>query len=384
MTAKSGGLLARHTLVVELIRSDWATRLDHKIFAEIVERYMEAHGNARVSLRFLERATKATRTNIIAALRRLLDRQAILIVREGLGTRPTEYGLNFAFTSSGIAHDTAEVAKASGIADDTAGGIAGDTSKGSSGIADDTESLLRKPVTITGFTERDLDPAAHTAPLPSFPAGAEVAVSAGGFESLWIAYSHRQKKTEARAAYKKLNPDTEMQARLVEAATAWRTRWEEQGNPQAARYTLAKWLEREEFECDPPAGYKAKAPKARNDNRPAKVDKPAPAKPDFTVLPDRAAICTIVKVNDGSDEYGERFLEIFFETEGGEKFEEYITYESPDPEDQRRGQANLRHLADVVGIGDLSEPDDLLGGVAELMVSQTGYVKSVGAVKRAA
>jgi hypothetical protein len=147
---KNDGLLAKHILLVEIIRTTWATKLDHKIAAEILERYMSKHGNARVSLRYLERATLSTRTNIIASLARLTVAGAFTIIREGKGTRPTEYKPNFTFssgitddTSSGIVDDTTS----SGFADDTSSGPVDNTSKASRGIAGNTKYHLHNPPT---------------------------------------------------------------------------------------------------------------------------------------------------------------------------------------------------------------------------------------------
>jgi hypothetical protein len=139
---KNDGLLAKHILLVEIIRTTWATKLDHKIAAEILERYMTKHGNARVSLRYLERATQATRSNIIASLARLTTGGVFTIIREGKGTRPTEYEPNFRF-SRGIVDDTTS----RGVAGNTSSGPVDDTSKGSSGIAGNTEYHLHNPPT---------------------------------------------------------------------------------------------------------------------------------------------------------------------------------------------------------------------------------------------
>ena len=63
MSDKPDGLLAKHMLLLMVIRTDWATKLDHKVMAELIERYVSRHGNARASLRYLEKATNATRAN---------------------------------------------------------------------------------------------------------------------------------------------------------------------------------------------------------------------------------------------------------------------------------------------------------------------------------
>ncbi len=177
MSDKPDGLLAKHMLLLMVIRTDWATKLDHKVMAELIERYVSRHGNARASLRYLEKATNATRANVVASLRRLADNRAIELVREGQGTRPSEYRPNFSFSSgiagdtssSGIAHDT--TMESSGIAGSTPSGSVGDTSNRSSGIAGNTESLLLVPVT-TRDKVRDTSAAGTGSGLSAAPARA--------------------------------------------------------------------------------------------------------------------------------------------------------------------------------------------------------------------
>ena len=119
-------LLKQYKLLGAVNLAPWATRLDHKVAYVVIDRYFAKFGNSRASLRYLEVATGATRPNIIESLRRIIDNGVFSIVRQGIGTRPTEYGLNFDFASKaprGIAGDTST----SGIADDTSTGIADDT-----------------------------------------------------------------------------------------------------------------------------------------------------------------------------------------------------------------------------------------------------------------
>jgi hypothetical protein len=96
-TGKIGGLLDQYKLLCAVIGSDWATRLDHKVASIVIDRYRHKHGNGRASLLYLHRATGATCQNVIASLRRLTSHSVINVARRGIGTRPTEYGLNFEF-----------------------------------------------------------------------------------------------------------------------------------------------------------------------------------------------------------------------------------------------------------------------------------------------
>lgn len=121
-------------------------------------------------------------------------------------------------------------------------------------------------------TEREIECAAPLAPPPT--AGLSAAAAAGTaqdtnlepFEELWRTYDFRQKKKEARAEYAKLSPDAVLHATMLEAAAAWQASWAAQNKPDAPRYTLAKWIEREDYECSPPTAFKAKERKAKKDN----------------------------------------------------------------------------------------------------------------------
>jgi hypothetical protein len=93
-------LLKQYKLLRAVIDSPWATRLDIKIACHVIDRYFARHGNARASLRYLERATGSMRTNIIESLRRIIAKGVISVVRQGIGTRPTEYSLCFDFAEN--------------------------------------------------------------------------------------------------------------------------------------------------------------------------------------------------------------------------------------------------------------------------------------------
>ncbi|TGP88921.1 MULTISPECIES: hypothetical protein [unclassified Mesorhizobium] len=130
-----------------------------------------------------------------------------------------------------------------------------------------------------GATERDIDCAAPLAPPPA--AGLSAATAAGtaqdetriaktGFDELWDAYGYKRGKPEARRAYAQLAPSADLHAEMVESARAWRETWAAQDKPDAPRFTLTKWLEREEYECTPPTAYKPKERKAKpDDGKPA-------------------------------------------------------------------------------------------------------------------
>ncbi|OCJ03753.1 hypothetical protein A6U87_17620 [Rhizobium sp. AC44/96] len=379
MSDRTDGLLSQHHLLLAIIHTDWATRLDHKVAAVIIERYFGRYGNSRASLRYLEEKTGATRPNIIASARRLVEHGAFSVVREGAGTRPTEYALNFGFVSSGIARDTAT----SGIVHDTSCGIADDTSGSFRGIAHDTKTSL----TVTGLQaelpERDIDFAAPVAPPLSGLSADTAGTAKGGFEELWKAYGYRKAKAEAKAAYAKLSPDGDLHTRIVDAAGLWLSAWAAQGKADAPRFTLAKWLEREEFECDPPAGYKAKEKAGKQANAPAPTPEPTndnqtedeKEAPDFTVYPDQPALGVIERVEDYTyEDDGGKSLKIYYRTHDGKEIEQFLMYESPDQGEQERGQEDLRKVLEAVDLVETNDAQDLVGCKVDLMINGNSFV----------
>lgn len=233
---RADGLLAQHKLLLAIIATDWATRLDHKIAAILVERYYSKHQNARASLRFLAEAVHADRSNVIDSVRRLVARGPFWIVREGAGTRPTEYGLNFDFALSGGAATTS----ISGGAEATSSGGADATARASSGGAATTEfdlpSPADKPADGKGRTlNSDARPRGDG--LPATPVG-----GAEDFEKLWDAYGVKLERAKARAAFDKIAPSPEQLAEMMGAAHRWREGYFAQSRPAGYRKRLATWL----------------------------------------------------------------------------------------------------------------------------------------------
>lgn len=249
-------------------RSAWATSLDKSIAYEIIENYRKDFGNSRTSLRFLETATGATRTNIIASLRRLMDFGPFSVHRQGAGVRPTEYLLHFE-SLSGPLDVTSSAQVSSGIVDDTSCGPVDDTAKISSGPARNTESVLHVPAYKADVHVSENEPAARSAP-PAHALGGSAAVPAGGFDALWTAYAYRRNRAAAKDAFERLAATSINMNDVSASAEAWHDAWSQQGNPDAPRYTLAKWLEQERYLEEPPKGYKTSVkqrPAAANDNQ---------------------------------------------------------------------------------------------------------------------
>jgi hypothetical protein len=133
VTAAPGSLLSQYKLLRAVIDAPWATRLDIKITSHVIDRYFGKYEVARASLRYLELATGATRTNIIESLNRIDEQGVINVARKGIGTRPTEYGLNFDF-----AKNKKPFAKNKNPDGPAASGPVDDTTNNFSGILDNT------------------------------------------------------------------------------------------------------------------------------------------------------------------------------------------------------------------------------------------------------
>jgi hypothetical protein len=379
---KPGGLLDQYNLLGAIIDASWATRLDHKVARHIIDRYYPKHGNGRASLRYLERATGASRPNVIASVRRLAEQGAIVLVRQGRGTRPSEFSLNFEFSSSGIADDTTSTNEPSGIARDTSGGIAHDTSGGiahdtstaSSGIADDTESYLLNPAYKAEIQKDRDDTRPPTAPphgdgLAATPAGGtaveELASAKPAFELCYRTYACLKGKREARAAWDALPAEVD-RAAVIKAAAAWLASWKAQGKPDAPRKHLATWLKEERYDEDAPTGFQ----KIERGKAKPKATKPASAKPTKPRQP-AAPITARITASEVAGGWGETELRFTATDEAGVEHEHVIALEHPDAETQFEGQRQLAKLVHAAGLEQIIDSAELHGRT--IIITEDGF-----------
>ncbi|MDK4730330.1 hypothetical protein [Rhizobium phaseoli] len=212
----------------------------------------------------------------------------------------------------------------------------------------------KDPLTGTGLqaesTERETDPAPASPPVAVGLAATAPGSAGGGFEELWRAYNCKQKKAEAKAAYAKLAPDRELHVRMVEAANKWFSRWAEQGKADAPRFTLAKWLDREEYECEPPTSYQAKERKRKDE-----AVKPA-ARPRGP---------RVVDIHDADLDYsgtGSTVLVVIFsDRDRPTTWERRIVLEDKNMDRQRTGQQEFAQLVNALGLVDVSDAAELCG-----------------------
>ncbi|MGO4508185.1 hypothetical protein BjapCC829_26680 [Bradyrhizobium barranii] len=225
-----------------------------------------------------------------------------------------------------------------------------------------TKTLLLDPAT-DGSTEREIDPAAPTAPpladgLAATAAGGTAVDERTGtpadtrptFEALWRAYAHAKGKKEAKAAWDALPAEVDRPA-VIQAAAAWKASWAAQGKPNAPRYTLARWLKDERYDEDAPRGFqKAERSKAKsNATKPAKPRQPAPP------ITARVTSSALVEVGSGSE------LHFTATDEAGIQHQHVITLEHPDAETQFAGQKQLAKLVHAAGLETISDSGELHG-----------------------
>ena len=234
---RDDGLLAQHTFILSVIADHTFTGLDHRVAGEILKRYYPRHGNARASLRYLEQAVGADRKSIVTSRDRLVANGAFSIVREGAGTRPTEYLPHFDFKSSGGPTATTSGTDDSGGLGATSGGGVATTANDPSGGLETTESYLQDPAYNAGILVDSTVAAPLAADGPS-----AAAPRASDFDRLWHAYGRLGNKLKSRAAFEALyEPDVE---HLVERAAAWAA----SARPDRQRMPLEKWLEQERYD----------------------------------------------------------------------------------------------------------------------------------------
>lgn len=376
-------------IVGHVMRSAWATGIDKSVAYEIVDNYRKDKGNSRASLSYLQKATGADRKTVISSTRRLVEFGPFSVVRQGVGTRPTEYAIDFNLVSdqasSGAPTTTSEngnIERSSGVHPTPASGIEPTTSGSSSGV-DSTESVLHVDglqADVRGKTDDDCAP--PSAP-PTIGLEAIVADRAqGGFEELWRAYhpiKGRDVKKIARAAYEKLAPDTDLHARMVESAGEWFDAWASQGNPTASRKTLAGWIADECYESLPPTAYKLKERKAKpaakakpvaaNDNEAPPRQKPVQGPMPFSndvgpFTPTGRFLVEIVGSDVADEDAFTTRVELHLRDANSQQshpleFTHTFYINHPSEFKQGRGQRFVEALKNCFDIGELDDTEDL-------------------------
>jgi hypothetical protein len=369
-----GSLLSQYKLLCAVIDAPWATSLDHKITRHIIERYYAKFGNARASLRYLQVATGATRTNIGVSLRKIIDNGVIRVIRQGIGTRPTEYDLNFDFASkspSGPVDGTS----ISGPVHGTSSGPVDGTSSAPSGPVHRTESYLRnKPTGLLTVSRIDGTPAATTSPpvsgLEADPA--VTSVDPGGFEELWAVFSRKHQRAKAKAAYKALAPSKELHAHLMASAIGLAAHYEKTNTEKRYWKHMHNWLAQECYLEDLPEPYenpKEAAIARARENRPRK-GKPQPAGKTTGLsakTPQGRHKVKIISAEmpDDSNSPEQRFKFSYRIEDGdheGKEFSHTFKSISVDESEQTQGQsffAELRNATGVIQPEDTSDFHDL-------------------------
>jgi hypothetical protein len=385
LSPHTGGLLDQYLLLGAVIDSKWATRLDHKIARVVIDRFFQKHGNSRASLGYLERATGAARSNVIASLRRIAENGAISVARLGAGTRPTEYTLNFEF-GAGNRSGRADTTATSGDASTTAAVSQELPLERPSSHASATETYLPSLSTDRLTVSRnDESPAAASPPparLEPVPAGAAVVPKSDGFEELWLAYPLKVDRSKAKAEYAKLAPDASLHAKLVEAATKLSVHHAANGTEKTFIKRLQNWIREERYEEDLPTTYanakdaanpRFKAGRTQKTNVDTDKFGPSGLSPK-TPLGRHVVEVTSCDVLSGKNN-SERFIDVHFRIQGGthdgKDFAHNFLYMTDDGADEQ----GSRWFSDVCRAVNNESPRDtseFLGATLTAIVSKGG------------
>jgi hypothetical protein len=94
---KPGSLLDQYRLLSFVVMAPWATLLDVRVAAAVIEAYWPSLGYSSQSERQIAAAigVKRCRTHIRASIRKLIHHDILRVVRAGTLHRAAEYGVNF-------------------------------------------------------------------------------------------------------------------------------------------------------------------------------------------------------------------------------------------------------------------------------------------------
>jgi hypothetical protein len=379
-------LLKQYKLLGAVIDAPWATKLDHKISRHVIDRYFAKFGNARASLRYLEVATGAKRNKIIPSLRRIIEKGVISIVRQGAGTRPTEYDLNFDFGTK-VSSGTLEGTSTSGTPEGTSRGSPEGTSTASSGTPEGTQTYLRSMSTDMLTVSRIEDtPAVPSAPpvVGQKPDTAATAVVPEGFEELWNAFPRKHQRAKARAAYNALAPDQALHARLVVLVTAWAEHYAKTGTEKQWWKHLHTWLAQESYLEDLPQPYEnpkdAAMARAKERGPRQAVGGTSTSSGLSSKTPLGRHEVVIISADMPDDSFApEQPMKLSYRIQGGQhdgrEFSHTFKILSENDDDQAKGQKIFSDIRQATGNNFPADYSDLYGIALRAIVTSMGRIE---------
>lgn len=386
-TATEPVLLKQYKLLGAVIDAPWATRLDHKITRHIIDRYYARFGNSRASLRYLEVATGAERNKIIPSLRRIVENGVITIIRQGAGTRPTEYGLNFDFALP-AASGAPEGTSTRGALEGTSSGALEGTSTVASGAPEGTQTYLRSM--STDMPTVSMNENAHAAASPP-PVGGPEATTAGtardpvGFEELWAAYPRKHHRSKAQAAYRALAPSPALHATLVTQAAAWASHYQQTATEKKWWKHLHTWLAEERYLEDLPEPYenpKEAAIVRAKTNGPRKADKSKESgksglSPKTPIGGHSVTIVNSEILGGAWDQERELVLSLKIEDgdHAGKEFSHVFKLMSADESAQDQGMTTYRQVREATGVLEPDDTSDFHGKPLRAIVKPMGRIE---------
>lgn len=374
-TATPGSLLSQWWTLGDIIldrRTNGSGR-HIKVAWVIIDRYMQAKGNGRASVRFIQQATGLSKGIIIKACRELVD-WGYMTQRIGIGTRPTEYSPNWSSVSPA---SNAESILASVPQESNASVSPESNTTDFSVPPESNESYLPEPA-----DKAELQVGRNINTHDALPSAGLSAATAGtrdprsAFDTFWHEFPRKFQKPKARAAWDKIAPDADLAERIIVAASALSVHYASQGTEKKWIPTPANWLAGERYDEDLPDVYAdpKEAAIAKAKDREPKT-KPANSNTPPSGIND-AYIIGIEQVNDAYHHDFRLTLTLQYD-EGGQ----YLTYPMDvntitGPGADRDAFLGLCSALEPYNLQDISQATGLPVKTATLGKGKLGFGKS--------
>jgi hypothetical protein len=229
-------------------------------------------------------------------------------------------------------------------------------------------------------------PAVPTAPPVPGPEADTAASAVDPFEEVWNVFPRKHHRAKARAAYKKLSPDTELHAKLLASAIALAAHHEKHATETKWLKHMHTWLAEERYLEDLPEPYenpKEAAIARARENGPRRASKFPPAVKATGLSPKTPLGRHKVKVIGSEmpdDSNGlEQRIKFSYRIEDGEyegkEFSHTFKYVSADETAQTAGQSTFAELRRATWVVDPNDTSDFHDKTLQAIVSAMGRIQ---------